>query len=167
MKSKSTRKRAQVQSQIFIYMLAIIITALILIYGYNSFKKIKEQGEVTELINFQTNIKRSVDTLSYDYGSVKTKEFNVPGNFRKVCFVSLNPLPPLSALNKYPLIKDSVASNVQKNVFLWPPGTESFYGGNISIDPADNGYFCANVSYGRISLRLEGLGNAVKISKVT
>ena len=64
-------KKAQIQGQIFLYLLGLFIVSFILLYGYNAMRTFKEKAEQVEFIQFQTNIFSSIKTISSDYGSVK------------------------------------------------------------------------------------------------
>ena len=79
-------KKGQVQGQVFIYVLTLIITGMILIYGYNAIKSINENANQVELANFKTTIKSDFEKMSSDYGSVKTMSYNVPSKLKEVCF---------------------------------------------------------------------------------
>lgn len=165
-------RKSQIHAQAFVYILAIIIMAMILAYGYKAVKDIIDKGEFTSLVNFKTELKTSVNSITHDYGSVKNEGFIVPTGFNKVCFVDVDRSQIDTALaqpelSDYPIVKNYVQSikdeNAEpKNVFLIPPGTESDYVGNITID---NGFLCFDVSQGRIRIRLEGLGNRARISE--
>ena len=159
-------RKSQIHAQAFVYILAIIIMAMILAYGYTAVKDITKKGEFTALVKFKTDLKTSITSISHDYGSVKNQEFVVPTKFRQVCFVELSS-STLIPEEKYPIVNNYVKSVLDnnaepRNVFLLPPGTESEYIGNITV--ANNGFLCFNVTQGRINIRLEGLGNRVKIS---
>ncbi|OGM01323.1 hypothetical protein A3K72_03025 [Candidatus Woesearchaeota archaeon RBG_13_36_6] len=165
-------RRSQIHAQVLVYILAMIIMALILAYGYNAIKDILNKGEFTSLVKFKTELKTSITSISHDYGSVKNEEFIVPTGFQEVCFVDLSKITAVLAgreIDSYPIVKNYINSiegeNAEpKNVFLIPPGTESDYVGNISVD---GGFLCFDASQGRIRVRLEGLGNRAKISSVT
>lgn len=155
-------RKAQIQSQIFVYVLALIIMSFVLIYGYKSLTSIKDKGDLASTINFKTDIKSAVSSISSDYGSIRVEEISVPPGFREVCFVDLstNEVP-----DEYSLIKnyvdDVINNNAEpRNVFLYPEGIESVYVGEIEVEDE---FLCVDVSYGKISVKLEGLGNRARI----
>jgi len=154
-------KKAQVQTQIFIYVMALIIFSLILLYGYSSIKKIREQASSVEYIQFKTDIENTITKLGYEFGSVEIKEFNVPGNYKQVCFVELTGTPVIPA--DYPIINNSVYTNASDNVFLVKNiAEESFRVNGLNIA---GGFHCFNISKGIIGIRMESLGSAVKVSE--
>ncbi|PIN78936.1 hypothetical protein COV14_01535, partial [Candidatus Woesearchaeota archaeon CG10_big_fil_rev_8_21_14_0_10_33_12] len=71
-------KKAQIQGQVFIYILTLIITGMILLYGYNAIKSISERAKQVELVKFKNDLKEDFETISFDYGSVKTMSYHVP-----------------------------------------------------------------------------------------
>ena len=104
-------RKSQIHAQAFVYILAIIIMAMILAYGYKAVRDIVSKGEFASLVNFKTELKTSISSISYDYGSVKNEEFNVPTGFKEVCFVDLSKLNTTLAqpgLGKYPIVKNYV-----------------------------------------------------------
>ena len=100
--------------------------------------------------------------MTVDFGSVKVKEFAVPGIINTVCFVTNYPSFPTLSSTKYPIIEDSVNSKVNKNVFLIDKNVEeSFFTGKISME---EDLFCVPVIGNKIELRMEGMGDHTFIS---
>ncbi len=159
-KGRSRMKKAQIQSQVLVYVLALLIVGLVLIYGYQSIQKMKANAQIAEFIKFQDTVKKSVNSLKYDYGSVKKRTFYVPGDYREVCFGVPGQTYP-STVNKYPIIKDSLVSEAGRNVFLYPDGIESF---NVTDIVVQDNFKCYNVVGGKITVTLEGMGSRVKVS---
>ena len=154
-------KKSQVQTQIFIYVMALVIFSLILLYGYNSIKKIREQASSVEYIQFKTDIENTITKLGYEFGSVDIKEFNVPGNYKQVCFVEFSDSLTIPA--DYPIINNSVYTNASDNVFLVKNiAEESFKVKGLVVD---GNFHCFNISKGRIEVRIESLGSAVRVSE--
>lgn len=153
-------RRAQIQGQIFVYILALFIVGLILYFGYNAIQDLTDRADLAAKIKFQTDIESYIKSLRGNYGSEKTIRLNVPGGFEKVCFADIS-FHFGNEMNDYPIIEESVKSGVQKNVFLFPPGTDAYYVGEMEV--ADN-FKCFDVLAGRITIKLEGKGNSVEIS---
>ncbi|MFH1398730.1 MAG: hypothetical protein ABIG95_01305 [Candidatus Woesearchaeota archaeon] len=164
--------KSQIQSQIFVYILGAIIMSLVLLFGYRSIRGMIGRGEQTSLLKFKSELKSTIATVSQDYGSIKLAEFEIPSGYRAVCFVNLtydrNHLLDKIDGNHYPYIRDVVMdildnSNAHKqNVFLMPPGTESDYVGNISVN---TGFHCFNASQKKIKIKIEGFGNRAILSE--
>ena len=158
-------KRAQIQGQVFVYILALLVMSFVLIYGYKAIKGMEEKGSLAALVSFKTDLKRSVSAIRPNYGSVKIEEFTVPSEYRKVCFIDLdkgNTVP----VSEYPIVHNYVDSVIKnnaelKNVFLIPPGTESEYVGNITVE---GNFLCFSATSNKIKVKLEGLGRLTRIS---
>ena len=151
--------KAQMVGQIFVYILAVILVAFILIYGYNAVQTFKTRAEQVSYIKFKTDMESTIKSISSDYGSIKKAEFLVPSGYREVCFIDLdNPIVPPG----HPIIKDSVESGVKENIFLVREAAEeSFYVGKIEVA----GNSCIEVKAGKIKVQLEGKGDHAIISE--
>ena len=157
-------KRSQLYSQIFIYILTIILISMILVYGYNAIQNFKERAEHVACLKFRNDLKSSVESISSDFGTVKRKELQLCLSYTKVCFVeTFNNFNKDAPLTDDPIIKDSIISDTGKNTFLIEDiAKESFYVGNISVDPD---VLCIDAINNKISLKLEGKGNHVLLSQ--
>lgn len=157
-------KKSQLYSQIFIYILTIVLTSFILVYGYTAVNNFKKRAEQVSCIKFKNDLKSAIESISSDFGSVKSKDIQLCAAYNKACFVESfeNPnLPP----DVDPILKDSVLSNSGKNVFMYDLGNiakESFYIGKISVDPD---VLCIKSVNSKISFTLEGKGNHARLSQ--
>ena len=80
---------------------------------------------------------------------------------KKICFVETYTTPVLPG-NTDPIIKDSVLSRTEKNVFLMEDSVkDSFFIGPISVNPD---LLCISPRNNILSLQLESKGNFVSIS---
>jgi len=159
-------KRGQVQSQIFIYVLAVMVATAIFIYGYSAINSFIRQADEVGLLKFKSDIESAVKIISTDYES--TKIFNekhplfIPQKFKEVCFVGPG---AIVSSTDYPLIYDSVSSipPAKPNVFLIDDIlSDAFYIGSIEVKETNN-FFCTPVVNGMIYLKLEGLGDKARI----
>ncbi|MBU4493282.1 MAG: hypothetical protein KKA61_02835, partial [Nanoarchaeota archaeon] len=71
-------KKAQIHGQVFIYILTLIITAAILLYGYNAITSISTKAEQVEFVKFKNDLKQDFEKISTDYGSVEVETYSVP-----------------------------------------------------------------------------------------
>ena len=164
-------KNGQFIGQIFIYVLAIIITAIILGYGYKAIVTFKDKTEQVSYIQFKTDLQNSIESITSDFGSVKISDLSLPTSFKKVCFVKTYPTDIPEQINEadYPIISDSTSSDVEKNVFLVENiAKDSFYVGKIDVNEdseylVNDNLLCIDVISGKIKLRLEGRGDHTKI----
>ncbi len=161
--------KSQLHAQIFIYIIAIILFSLILLYGYNAIKGFKQRSEQISYIKFKTDIVSTVKRISPDYGTLKREEFFIGGEYTKVCFVQSykrdenkpNILASISAKEDW-IVKDSIESDVDKNVFLFANSLEeSFNIGEINVT---NGYLCIHIINGKAKIQFEGKGDHTRIS---
>jgi len=161
-------KRGQIQGQVFIYILTLIITASILLYGYKAIKNISEKAEQVELVDFKTKLKSDFETISTDHGSVKTKTYNVPSKVNEICFYQEGEDPLFHAMPNdiNPLIKDSIGDETGNNVFLvMGNAIEPMNLGRIEISNEGYNMVCIKPSGNRLKLRLEGLGDGVAVEQ--
>lgn len=164
-----TTKRAQVQTQIFTYIIATVVLIVIFIFGFRTIKNFKENVEEVELAQLQTYLKSEVKKIQSDYGSTVIRTLNIPSEYSHICFAQDDSNWEVSEMKydldlDYTIIYDSLVSRVQKNVFLYPSGVTSFYIGNICIEDCESTqYKCVAVNNGAIRIGLEGLGDRVKV----
>ena len=158
-------KRSQLYSQIFIYILTILLVSFILIYGYNAVQTFRDRAEQVSCLKFKNDLRNAISGILSDFGTVKNEDFELCGTYTQVCFVESfkridkNNLP----FNVDPIIKDNILSGAGRNVFLVEKiAKDSFYAGNISVD---QDVMCVNALNSKVSLRLEGKGNHVFLTR--
>ncbi len=161
-------KKSQIQGQVFIYVLTLIITGMILLYGYNAIKSINENANQVELVNFKTTIKSDFEKMSSDYGSVKTMSYNVPSKLKEICFYQEGEEPYFHAMpdDLNSLIKDSIIDETGSNVFLVIGNTiEPMDLSRLEIKNEGYNLLCIKISSNILKLRLEGLGDGVLVEQ--
>ncbi len=155
-------KQSQLYSQIFIYILTIVLVSFILVYGYTAVKNFKERADQVSCLKFRNDMQNAIASTTSDFGTVKRKDLSICGKYTRVCFVE-SFIEADIPLGTDPIITDSVRSGSGKNVFLVEDiSKESFYAGNISVEPD---VLCMKATGGKISLRLEGKGNHLILSE--
>lgn len=172
-------------SQIFFYILALITFAVILIFGYQSITDFMAKGERVSFITFKTDLERTVQRVTPDYGSVVVYDaqhpFTVPGAYTRLCFIDMDKSPPSScALLLNPIICDawqtsapSGWSHAEATVFTEPQGTVPIKvaritadtNGNHREDDGDKGYLCFPTISHRLDIRFEGRGDHTFVSQ--
>ncbi len=161
--------KAQIMGQVFIFLLGILLATLILLYGYRAISGFIGGTQRISLVKFKTNLESAVRTISTQYGDVDKLELNLPSTYQKVCFVQTGYAGLSTGLcsNTHqdydPIICDvwTTPGNDQ-NVFLIPMAESP-----IKVLPLeiDGGYICVSSIQGRVTIRLQGLGNRTKVSK--
>ena len=170
--SKKFSVKSQIYGQIFIYILTIVLVSFILVFGYNAIQNIRDKATQIECLNFKNDLRNSIEIISSDFGRIKKADIGLCSPYRQVCFVETfkdipNRNAPRSSVTPIdPIIKDSIMSKTDKNTFLVDKtAKDSFYAGNISIaDPALD-VLCVNAINGKISLKMEVMGNHVEVSQ--
>ncbi|MBD3163794.1 hypothetical protein GF323_01215 [Candidatus Woesearchaeota archaeon] len=164
-------KKAQIPGQIFLYIIAIVIVAVILIVGYSSIDMIRERMGQTEKLRFRQNLQSSLNNIANDFGRIEQKEFLLANEYRKVCFIQdygySNPGNLDIIFKGYPIIQDTIINGEPtKNTFLLKANNkvaETYMIGNIAL--IGNAVFeCFDVVDSKLSLRIEGKGDHVVIS---
>jgi hypothetical protein len=165
-----SKKKAQNVGQIFVYILAIVIVGIILLFGYNAIRDMTKRMNDIGIVDFQKSLESDIKTTTSQYGTLLTKEYQLSNDYKEVCFVrnyftSNTDSLEITQLDNHPLIKDSVESNTAKNTFLIQNNgqlAESFQMGTISLGDVD--FKCFNVKNSRLTIRMEGKGNHIVIS---
>ncbi len=170
-------KKSQNASQMFVYIIAIIIVGVILFFGYNAISDFIGRTDQITLVDFQNKMQSSIKSITNQYGSFKRKEFVLSGEYLEVCFVrnyetsevELEFVPANFA--DHPIILDNIdftdpiSPIPLKNVFLIKQkGTEPLdeigkikFAGNSMLK-------CFDVVDGRLTINIEGKGDHVVIS---
>jgi hypothetical protein len=161
-RNKKFRTKAQVAGQIMMYVLAIIVFSMTLIYGYKAIKYFSDRSTEISYLQLENEITTEVEKVMGDSaGSVKKKVLQIPGNYDEVCFFSSVGRTGTRSISgsSYTLIDDNLGVT-EYNMYLYPPGDVSFNIGDIEV----TGTPCVAVQGGKITLRVESLGDHVKVS---
>ena len=155
------KKRGQIDSHVFVYMLTIVIVAGIIVMGYKFISRSSKVMDKGELFQFRNKLSFDIKSVGNDYGTFKKITYTLPRNLQEVCFVDLNKKGDILSsklIDFYPVIKDVLNSNLSKNVFFMGLSDEqSFYIPNTAI----NHYpfmSCFHQKNGKINIGIEGLG---------
>jgi hypothetical protein len=177
-------KKAQISGQVLIFVLALIVTAAVLLFGYRAIKSIGDQQAKLELVKFQNNLKQNIEDAAYSYGSSKRVSLIMPKGYDELCLIDKNLKPgdisEPDLFSNSPVICESwMDENSQDNAFLLKTGSalpESFYAGNLSVDGngdgveddrafGDQGFLCIKPTRSTISFILEGRGRRALVRK--
>jgi len=166
-------KKSQI-SQIFVYILTLVVFSMILIYGYKAISNFISKGDEISLLQVRKELENSISKTSRDFGTVIREEISIPAKFSSICFVNTEKwnianqqeiCNPSNQQEYNALICDSWKSRAQFNLFLVEikGGIESFFVGNVEV--ADPYYDCINSAQGRLTLRFEGIGGKTKVEE--
>lgn len=183
-KKKILGKKGMGIEQVFIFIVVAITFALIMIFGYKAVNEFISKGERVEFVSFKTELESAVKSIYTEYGSVRIKEFSLPGGYEKICFIDLDKPYPKNDADGNDICNsqvDEVACDTWKtaelqgggldkadrNVFLEPPAATKIKVYKIETEGGPvPGAVCLAVNKGRFKLRLEGKGDKTLISKV-
>ncbi|MEA3430694.1 MAG: hypothetical protein U9R08_05455 [Nanoarchaeota archaeon] len=166
------KKKAQIQTHLFIYIAAIIMVALILLFGYRAISNFVGKGEQATLLSVEQDLVSEVDRVSVSFGEVSIREFNFPGKYSALCLVDSSVVEgapgdtsglyasQLALMNDYPLLQGAIESGSESNVFLIKDGvSESF--SDVGLVQITSGFKCVNLTRGSARLRFDWKGRGV------
>ena len=166
--------------QVFIFIVAALTFALILLFGYRTITGFLKSGEDVAFVQFKTSLESSVKKLYTEFGSVRVEKYTTPLTYTQICFVNLD--KPYNPDGEELCNLDPVACSVWKsasdsgkgyegadeNVFLTPPAPVKIKIYRISIDPAEKRDFvCIPIKQGLFSVVMEGRGDKTQLSRVS
>ncbi len=191
-KSRShLNKKAMGVGQVFVFIIAALSFALIMIFGYKMISGFIASGEKVEFAKFKSDLESSILKIYTEYGAVRVKDFRVPGNYNKICFVDMDwkatPEDIENLCKEDPLAcsvwqdartpdpnKDNKPGGyaaVDQNVFLTPIALTPIKVYKISVvEPVegsetgkDVGFICPEIKRGSFRLLLEGKGDKTQL----
>ena len=172
-------KKAQVAGQIFIYITAIVVVGLIIVYGYSAIKGFTQKGEQVEYINLKTSMENSFRSIISDYGSIKRPNLDIPSKYSMICFVDKDrkAAADTTSLCRKDGPEDTLFEPVicsswkigEDNLYLVPDGSESWDVGpivfkNDNTDYSGQPFMCFEVNNNKIKMQLKSLGDKIEIS---
>ncbi len=128
----SMNKKGIGVGQVFIYIVAAISFALIMIFGYKAINSFLQSGEQVQLVQFKTDLESSIKKIYTEYGSVRTEKYRIPGAFEQVCLVNM----------EYPATPEDVDALCKENVYAcdtWKQAivAQQKYEANPAANPKD------------------------------
>ena len=175
MPAKKKHKKAQMQSQMFIYLLTILIIGFLLFLGFKWIGGISKMIHKIDVSKLTRDMKSTFSEYKSRPGSWKIATFDLPDGITKVCFTDLSiqktTIEHSSICTKGTKDYDALICDAWKdktqNVFFFPRDkVES----NVKIDyiavPKDNtkGYVCFDAVASKLTIKVKGTGNKVEVS---
>lgn len=165
------KKKGQMPSQMFMYILSMIIIGLMIYLSMKWMGSLFRTQEDISVAQIKIDMENAFEKIKYNYGSWKFEEFSVPSGINKVCFLDEG----MGKSGQYrdkglcneghddydPLICDAWEGGLQ-NVAFDPRIDVPVYISDVKV--GGEGYLCQEVDSGKIKVKLTGLGNAVKVS---
>ena len=108
-----------IEMQVFSFIFALILIALILGYGVKSLMRLKGISEDVDLGDFVFRMKDEVNTMyTFDAGSSKEVTLFLPEKAERVCFYDSDKEVDLAGIDN--TLKNYLETNPGKNVFVMP-----------------------------------------------
>jgi hypothetical protein len=141
--------RAQIQNQVFIYIMAALIMGLTFYFGYKGIAGISGTASTAALVEFKKIVPGEISAVSYG----ETREYNlrVPAGY-VACFINDTPDYPDMTVDSF--LQDAYEST-GKNLFLINKKTNAVTPIDTVNMSVDGSMFCLNAS-GKIILEKSG-----------
>lgn len=119
-------KKGQLIGTPFILIFALVLGALILLFGFNVIEKLVGYGHSVEVSKFITDLREDVEKYYYfEKGSSKEIRINLPRDIQFICFKQASTIEKISALShKW---SSMIEYDMQNNIFLFPPQKHSVF----------------------------------------
>lgn len=112
-------KKGYILAQPFVIILALILMALVVLFGGRAVSLIKKTADIAELNKFILNLDNQVELMyNYNVGSTKEISLNVPLSIEQICFS--NPGEPLSKNVNDNFLRTILENDKLNNVFILP-----------------------------------------------
>lgn len=182
-------KKAEVASQIFVYIIALVVVGMVIVFGYKAIKNFASRSDEVALIKFKTEVETTFKQVSSSFNTIKAVDFDVPSGYEEMCIVNLDAHQKISDFQDSeftynPILFEGVQE--KKNLFLVKGiFVEQFYVGKVALDidpgnsfnnpdacsgdgkegPQDTGYLmCVPVKNSKVKFKLKGKGDKVFVS---
>lgn len=160
--------------QVFIYIAAIIIFAIVAIYGYTAIRNLLGVGERVGFVQFKTKLEEEIRKIATQPGDVVVfnadNPLRLPRKYKKVCFIDLSESPDPEINETSPIIYSAWSKGIKQNVFLIPPGPAPIFiadaRGNEIINIERDSWLCLDTKNGRIDFAIEGTGSSTIIRQI-
>ncbi len=144
-------------TQIFIFIFALIMIALVLGFGIKSLGTVKNTADKVELLTFITNLDEGIqEYYAFDVGSNKRVQLLLPNQVKEVCFV--NPKEPLTTTHKNQDFLFFLKNNKKDNLYILPLDAFTNPAPDFTIDnmivPADQNPLCVKTQ-GKLDILIE------------
>jgi len=170
-------RKAQIQGQVFIYILILVIAGIIFIFGFNALQAFTKDIETSKLIKFEKDADRIFTKVGTEYGSRETYTFSLPSDYTEICIVDFDELdydpyfgPLPDEFDSYPIMKSMIENGIRDNIFIYKEiYMKSFNIGKVqTIDcPAQGSeprnLTCYTLFNGQVNLRIQGIGNVAQV----
>ncbi len=129
-------KKAMGVGQVFVFIIAALSFALIMIFGYQMISGFIISGEKVAFAKFTSDLSSSVQKIYTEYGAVRVKEFRVPGSYTKICFVDMDAEPETKKYDEMQNLckEDPLACSVWQDARVKDPANNNKPAGYSAVD---------------------------------
>lgn len=180
MMHRKCSKKGIAVGQAFIFIVAALTFALIMIFGYRAITDFLHSGEEIAFVQFKTELESDIKKIYTEYGSVRVKSYNPPAQYEQICFVDMDASYDKELCNfnqiactvwkdaQNPPLGTTSYEFVDENIFLKPTAPVKIKVHRISIDQEAVGknFLCLPINNGFFKLVLEGKGDRTELSLV-
>lgn len=170
-------KKAEITSQIFIYIMILVVGGGILLFGYKAISSFKQTADDTMMTKFTNDFKNDLKVLSY--GRQRTITYYLPTSVKQLCFKGNDAVPAdvqeeeIFQDHTYAAIRDAVAAGLGENVYPYPRGTPFSVGVKIDLDESSRqkaientlNFACFDVIGGSFKIVMNGQGSSVLLTE--
>lgn len=155
------KKRGQVDSHIFAYILTILIVGGVVAMGYKYITQVSSTVRKGDVLQLQSKIAADIKSIGKEFGKFRKVTYSLPENLDEVCFIDLmkkNEILSSKLVEFYPIIKDIIKTDAPNNLFLFGSNYQQSYSVK-NFEISHYPYFhCFRGREGKISYGLSGLG---------
>ncbi len=152
-------KRGELFSQPFIMIFALIIMALIIVFGIRSFNQVKDAADDVELVKFVSKLQEEVNRYyNFDVGSSKKMSLFAPAKAKEICFYD-----PARRINIQldEFTKTTIEAQRNANTFFLP--LDNYKKTSFAVDHLKNADrenpLCLNQQNGRFIFLIETMAD--------
>jgi hypothetical protein len=175
---KQLSKKGQT-TQIFFFILAIIVIGLLLLFGVKYIMELGAKVDQIDLVRFKTDMEGYAQEITPVYGRWKKLDISVPAGIDKICFVqySTGSETPLyhtqeglcdNTHEDYSfLMCQAWQDDVSRNLYTEPfdrldVGIDL---GTIEVGSVDQYYLCVDTSDGLLRIKMTGYGDHLLVEE--
>ena len=166
-------------TQIFFFILAIIIIGLLLLFGVKSIMELGGKVEQIDLVRFKIDLESYAEEIGPVYGRWKKLEIDVPAGIERVCFVQYDDPEGDVWYKQYQglckndnedynfLMCQAWQDDESRNVYT-EPFDKLDIGinlGNIEVGGVDDYYLCVDTSEHYMKIKMTGKGDKLLIEE--
>lgn len=152
-------------AQVLIFIIAGIVFALILVFGYSAVSDMLKSSSDIMIVELKSDLESSIASVKRSFGSVRKVDLRVPESVEELCFFDFGKCNLLSGVlssSGKPLDwAVSACASGSSNVFSIPRDVEL----SISDIRTDSAFVCVRAQAGVVSVRLTGKGDSVLVGE--